>query len=83
MVGQSNNLVHVLVEEGDEKRKRYGHAASAWKGMLVVVGGSKHYNKFSGRRDCLNDVLIYNPSCSQCSGAMVSVELYLSIEDIM
>jgi len=43
--------------------------------MLVVVGGSKHYNKVSGKRDCLNDVLIYNPPSSQwtelqCSGAM-------------
>lgn len=67
--GNSGNtlglLLHVPVEDGNEKRKRFGHAASTWDGMLVVVGGSKHYNKATGRRECMNDVLVYNPSSSQ------------------
>eukprot|EP00826_Nyctotherus_ovalis_P045883 TRINITY_DN5119_c0_g1_i20.p1 TRINITY_DN5119_c0_g1~~TRINITY_DN5119_c0_g1_i20.p1 ORF type:complete len:460 (-),score=46.95 TRINITY_DN5119_c0_g1_i20:49-1428(-) len=58
-------LLHVPVEDGNEKRKRFGHAASTWDGMLIVVGGSKYYNKATGRRECMNDVLVYNPGTSQ------------------
>ena len=29
--------------------------------MLLVVAGSRHYNKETKRRDCLNDVITYNP----------------------
>lgn len=66
-------LMHTYVERGNEKRKRYGHAACAWDGMLVIVGGSKYYNKTTGRRDCMNDLLVYNPADSRwtelhCSG---------------
>ncbi len=53
--------MHEFVEKGDELRKRYGHAACVWDNMLVVVGGSRHYNKETRRRNCLNDVIVYNP----------------------
>lgn len=66
-------LVSEFVEEGEEKRKRYGHAACTWEDMLIIIGGSKYYNKLTCRRDCMNDILIYNPVESQwtelqCSG---------------
>ena len=32
--------------------------------MLVIVGGSQHFNKLTGRRECMNDVLVYNPADS-------------------
>lgn len=64
----------MIVEEGKECRSRYGHAASVWEGMLIIVGGSKHFNKAAKIRECLNDVQVYNPANSQwtelqCPGA--------------
>jgi len=58
-------LINVPVEEGNEQRKRYGHTASAWEGMLVVVGGSKRFNKTAKIRECLVDVQVYDPNISQ------------------
>jgi N-acetylneuraminic acid mutarotase len=58
-------LINVPVEEDNEKRKRYGHAASTWEGMLVIVGGSKRFNKAAKIRECLTDVQVYNPNASQ------------------
>lgn len=30
----------------------------------MIVGGSQHFNKLTGRRECMNDVLVYNPANS-------------------
>eukprot|EP01022_Parablepharisma_sp_SALTPOND_P011682 TRINITY_DN1492_c0_g2_i1.p1 TRINITY_DN1492_c0_g2~~TRINITY_DN1492_c0_g2_i1.p1 ORF type:complete len:660 (+),score=34.59 TRINITY_DN1492_c0_g2_i1:57-1982(+) len=48
------------VEQGEPSRKRYGHSACAWEYLIMIVGGSRLYNKETKRRDCLNDVLVYN-----------------------
>ena len=60
----TGTLLHKCADDEDDRRKRYGHAACCWENMLLVVGGSKHYNKETKRRDCLNDVMVFNPSDS-------------------
>lgn len=47
---------------GEDRLKRYGHAACAWENLLLIVGGSRHYNKETRRRNCLNDVQTYSPT---------------------
>ncbi len=49
------------MDQGSAERKRYGHTMSLWDGKLVMVGGSKMYNRDMKRRECLNDIQIYDP----------------------
>ena len=77
-------LFHIQIEDGNEKRKRYGHGACCWEDMLVIAGGSKHYNKVTHMRECLNDVMVYNPIDSrwtnlQCAGASFEHRRYHSV----
>jgi len=58
-------MFHTLVEDGEDRRKRYGHAAVNWENMLMIIGGAKHYNKETKRRDCLNDIFVFNPADEQ------------------
>lgn len=46
---------------GEEEKKRYGHTACVWENKIVFVGGSKMYSNDAKRRECLNDILIFNP----------------------
>ena len=50
-----------LDSAGDSSKKRYGHAATTYDDQLVIMGGAKMYNREAKQRECLNDVLIYNP----------------------
>ncbi len=49
------------MDRGDPLKKRYGHTTTLWDGKLVVVGGSKMYNRDMKRRECMNDIQIYDP----------------------
>lgn len=52
----------VIENHGDPLKKRYGHATAMWENKLVIVGGSKMYCKETKRRECLSDIILYNPS---------------------
>ena len=56
-----NEYNWVLMNNGDAEKKRYGHTANALDGKIVIIGGAKMYNEDFKRRECLNDVHIYNP----------------------
>jgi len=49
-----------IVYEGDADRKRYGHSCSIYEKSLVIVAGARMYNKEAKRRECRNDVSLFN-----------------------
>lgn len=57
-----NEYSWIYLYKGDPLIKRYGHSADEYDGKIVVVGGSKKFNKDMKRRECLSDLLIYDPS---------------------
>eukprot|EP01022_Parablepharisma_sp_SALTPOND_P026623 TRINITY_DN644_c0_g1_i1.p2 TRINITY_DN644_c0_g1~~TRINITY_DN644_c0_g1_i1.p2 ORF type:complete len:469 (+),score=15.56 TRINITY_DN644_c0_g1_i1:1707-3113(+) len=46
---------------GDQTKKRYGHTATVWEDQLVIMGGSRMFSNESKQRECLSDVLVFNP----------------------
>lgn len=54
--------VWTFVENGGQSKKRYGHTSHSWENKIIFVGGSRMYNKDLKRRECLNDILIYDPA---------------------
>ncbi len=49
------------VHQGSEQLKRFGHAACAWEGKLIVVGGARKYLAKYKKRDCLDDAFVFDP----------------------
>jgi hypothetical protein len=52
----------ILAHKGNEELKRYGHTTCVWNNKLLVVGGSKMYNREYKRRDCLEDLWLFDPN---------------------
>eukprot|EP01022_Parablepharisma_sp_SALTPOND_P009513 TRINITY_DN1394_c0_g1_i2.p1 TRINITY_DN1394_c0_g1~~TRINITY_DN1394_c0_g1_i2.p1 ORF type:complete len:472 (-),score=24.31 TRINITY_DN1394_c0_g1_i2:3555-4970(-) len=59
---QIAGYVWKFVTEGNSAKKRYGHAAVECERKLVIIGGSRLYSNETKRRECLNDILIFDPS---------------------
>ncbi len=39
---------------------RLGHSANLWKHYIVIFGGEGEYNLRLKRRDCYNDIFMFN-----------------------
>ena len=50
-----------LVTEESHNRERYGQVALEWNKRIVIMGGAKMFDKRTNRRECLNDILIFDP----------------------
>jgi len=45
---------------GESNLKRFGHSACGYGNFIVIFGGARLFNKESKRRDCMNDIQVYN-----------------------
>lgn len=56
-----NEYTWTLQDKGIAEYKRYGHTACTYEGRLIITGGARMFNRDQKRRECLGDVLVYNP----------------------
>lgn len=56
-----NEYTWTLHDKGKPEYKRYGHTADTFENRLVITGGARMFNRDQKRRECLGDVLVYNP----------------------
>ncbi len=61
VVDRVGGLKWTLEDPGDAALARYGHAVCAWKGKLVMLGGSRLYNREQQKRECLGDIRTFDP----------------------